>query len=415
MKIAIIESKLDGKGGSQRQAISLALELQNMGNNVTVYTLAYDKDKCFTDMLNKLRIVQIARRPAYKNIRVLHFFNYFRYSAAESRAARQLALLIDPNTDVLNPHDRLGFRVAAYAKKLVSPFPVVLMMSDILTKGWIAWRRGQFNKKYKPRWRQTLFNLVIDVYEVRKFILPHEKIVVLDNRTKHWVKEYFGKEADVVRSGLDLEKFPYVERHFLTEKKAAIFMAGIFFIHRRYEDAIRAVRILLDAGYHIKLSIAGNHSANEEYAGYYKDLAAITNKLGLEKNVKFLGKISDEELIGCYQQSDIYISPNHLQSWGLAVFEAMASGCPVIVSKTAGASEVLTDGVNTLLVNPKSPEEIAHAVKRLVDDAELYQKLSKDGRVFVEKNISWQHYAEGMLKVYNAAIKEKKNNGNPTS
>ena len=379
-----------------------------MGNDVTVYTIVYDRDKCFSEMLDKLRIVRVACHQKPKNIKALRFLNYFRYSAAESRVARELALLIDPDTDVLNAHDRLGFRVATYAKKLVLPFPIVLMMSDILTKGWIAWRRGQFNKKYKPQWKQRLFNWVVDAFEVRKFILPHQKIVVHDYRTKQWAKEYFGKVADIVRGGLDLEKFPYVARVPLMGKKASIFMAGIFFIHRRYEDAIHAVRILKNNGYDIMLSIAGSHKINEEYTGYYKDLTALVSKLALEKNVRFLGEISDEELIRYYQESNMYISPNHLQSWGLAVFEAMASGCPVIVSKTAGASEVLTDGENALLVNPKSPEEIAGAVKRLVDDTVLYQQLSRAGRAFVEERISWRHYAQGMLAVFNAAMKEKK-------
>ncbi|MDP3770473.1 MAG: glycosyltransferase family 4 protein, partial [bacterium] len=356
MKIAIIESKLNGKGGSQRQALCLALELQNMGHRVTMYTLAYDKDKCFSDTLAQLNVVYThSVRGKRHAIPFLGFLNYFRYSYQESKAAKALALLIDPDTDIVNAHDRLGFRVAAYAKKYVRPFPVVLMMSDILTKGWIAWRRAQFNKDYAPSLKQKLLNRLIDAYEVRKFILSHEKIVVLDNRTKQWVSEYFGKDAVVVRSGLDLETFPYIKRHITPTGQFSVFMAGIFFLHRRYEDAIQAVKILRDKGYDISLTIAGDNSANHEYAGYYKDLTVLTRELGLEGVVTFLGKISDDELISRYQHSDIYISPNHLQSWGLAVFEAMASGCPVIVSKTAGASEVLTDGENALLVPPKNP------------------------------------------------------------
>ncbi len=407
MKIAIIESKLDGMGGSQRQALSLALELQNMGNDVTVYTLTYNKDKCFTSILEKLHIVHCANaRQKLKAIPMLRFLNYFRYSARESRAARDLALLIDVHTDVINAHDRLGFRVATYAKRYIHGAPVVLMMSDILTKQWIAWRRAQFKKKYILSLRQKIFNWIVDWYEVRKFILPHEKITVLDNRTKEWVKKYFNKEAIVVRSGLDLEKFSYVARAPLSKKKIKIFMAGIFFVHRRYEDAIRAVSILIHKGYEISLYLAGDHGANEEYAGYYQELITLVDELGLEKYITFLGNISDEELLHYYQESDIYISPNHLQSWGLAVFEAMASGCPVIVSKTAGASEVLTDGEHALLVSPKSPEEIAHAVKRLIDNPNLYQMLSRNGRLFVEQHISWHQYAEGMMSVFKKAIQE---------
>ncbi|MDZ4260263.1 MAG: hypothetical protein U1A25_01235, partial [Candidatus Sungbacteria bacterium] len=71
-----------------------------------------------------------------------------------------------------------------------------------------------------------------------------------------------------------------------------------------------------------------------------------------------------------------------------------ASGCPVIVSKTAGASEVLTDGENALLVPPKNPD--------------LYEQLSRKGRLFVEQNISWRKYTEYMLKVFEEVIKRNK-------
>ena len=329
--------------------------------------------------------------------------NYFRYSYAQNRAAKELALLIDPHTDVVNAHDLLGFRVAAYAKKYVRPFPVVLMMSDILTKGWIAWRRAQFKKEYVPTMKQRILNYCIDTYEVKKFIIPQEKIAVLDKRTQQWVREYFGKEATVVRSGLDIEQFSYVERRAAPAQRISLFMAGIFFVHRRYEDAIRAVGMLRSEGYDVSLAIAGDHGANHEYAGYYNDLTTLTRGLGLERAVAFLGKVSDADLIDRYRHSDVYISPNHLQSWGLAVFEAMASGCPVVVSRTAGASEVLTDGENALLVPPKSPEAIASAIRRLIADPALYQSLSVKGRAFVETHISWQKYAEGMLKVFEEA------------
>jgi glycosyltransferase involved in cell wall biosynthesis len=94
-----------------------------------------------------------------------------------------------------------------------------------------------------------------------------------------------------------------------------------------------------------------------------------------------------------------------LQSWGLVVFEAMAMGLPVIVSETAGASEVLTDHENSIIVKPKDPKGIASAVQELIQKPELYKKLSREGRKFVEKNISWPRYTEDMLKIFQSKLK----------
>ena len=405
MKIGIIHSKLNGKGGSQRQALCLAYELQKMGHEVALYTLSYNKERCFSDILSHLRVVvPVGTSKKRKPIRFFHFLNYFLHAREENRAAHVLAMMIDKDTEVLNPHDRLGFRVAAYAKKQVRSFPSVLMMNDILTKRWIAWRRGQCSEKYALKLKQRIFNRVIDYYEVRKFILPHEGMVVLDHRTREWAKTYFGKDAAVVRSGLSLEEFPYVAHEISKEKAVRIFMAGIFFIHRRYEDAIRAVSLLQKRGYDVTLVIAGAYGGNQEYIDYHRDLAVLVRELGLEQYAVFTGKISDEELKKSYQTSDIYLSTNHLQSWGLAAFEAMASGCPVVVSRSTGAAEVLTDGANALMVPPRSPTAIAAALERLITNEELYASVSCEGRAFVERTMGWRLYAEGMMDRYREAV-----------
>lgn len=406
MKIALIESALNGKGGSQRQALSFAIAFKQLGHDVTVYAIRYDKDACFSDLLDQLTVVSLSAdlQPSkIKPMRFLGFLNYMRYAREENRAAQFLAHRIDPETEILNAHDRLGFRVATYYKRSIRNIPSVLMMSDILTKSWMQWRRAQFDGRYKPNVKQRLFNRVIDYYEVRKFIKPHEGMAVLDERTKKWAVDYFHKEAIVVRSGLDITIFPYVAREGIDGRPVRILMAGIFFVHRRYEDVIHAIRLLMDKGYDTKLTIVGNHSSSDEYRAYHKQLRHLVNKLGLEKRVEFPGQISEDELRGHYKGDDIYVSPNHLQSWGLACFEAMASGLPVIVSRTAGASEVLTHNENALLVNPKSPQEIANVIMRLIDDKVLYKKMSMAGRAFVENNMSWERSARAMIHVFEKA------------
>jgi len=403
MKIALIESKLDGKGGSQRQALSFASAFQKLGHEVTLYTIRYNKEKCFSDILDGLHVVALPggfEAPHPVGIPGFGFINYIRYSRAESDAARRLALLIDRDTEILNSHDRIGFRVATYYKNFVRNIPSVLMMSDILTKQWVAWRKAQFDPAGKQRLKKRFFNWLVDGYEVRKFILPHEGITVLDNRTRDWVKDYFGKQAVVVRSGLDIDHFSFVSRDGCLEKRVRILVTGIFFLHRRYEDVIRAVQLLVDRGYDATLSLVGNYTTNYEYRAYQKRLQRLVEDLGLKDRVTFFGEVSEDDLRRSYHTHDIYVSPNHLQSWGLAVFEAMASGMPVIVSRTAGASEVLTHGENALIVDPKSPEQIAQAIERLGGDSLFYVKMANAGRKFVETQMSWERSAQAAIAVF---------------
>ena len=180
-------------------------------------------------------------------------------------------------------------------------------------------------------------------------------------------------------------------------------MAGIFFRHRRFEDGIMAMKILKEKNYDVNLSIVGDYNINKDY---FKELVYLAKKSGMEDSVDFAGRVSDEKLLNFYQQSDIFLFPNHWQSWGLVVFEAMACGLPSIVSKTAGASEVLTDGENALLVEPFKPEDIITAVAKLIDNPDLYVKISRQGRELVEKSISWPLMAQKVSAIFKETLKD---------
>ncbi|MDP3779172.1 MAG: glycosyltransferase family 4 protein [bacterium] len=407
MKIAVIQSRLNGRGGSQRQTIGYARAFKKLGHDVMVYAITYEKDRCFPEMCEGLKVVSLPDAfvaPVPITIPFLGFLNYLRYSRAESRAAKHLSFLIDPETDVLHAHDRLGFRVAAYYKQNIKNIPSVLMMNDILTKSWSAWRKSQFDPALAPRLKQRVFNWVFDAYEVRKYIHPHEGMTTLDIRTRDWARVYFHKKAICVRSGLDIGQFPFIVREGCRGRRVRVLVAGVFFLHRRYEDAVRAIKIICDQGYDATLSVLGNYISNNEYRAYQKRLALLGKELGIENRIVFTGEVSEEDLRRAYQTHDVYVSPNHLQSFGLAAFEAMASGTPVVISNTAGASEILTNKENALIVDAKSPDQIAAAIKKLADDPVFYQTISKTGRLFAEKNVSWERVARETIKVFEGLV-----------
>lgn len=389
MNIAIIVRKLNIMGGTQREALSCAREMKHRGHEVTLYTFLYSKERCYSRLLDGFRVVSLNYYPRHSN--------FFLQMVAENRAAKKLALLIDNTTEALNPHDQASYRVAYYFKKKKKNIPSVWMMNDMPTRYVSSYIIA---KELDPRlyvsWIKRLFYRLVDGYEIKKFIRAQDKIVVLDTRDRDWVREYYKKDAVIIRNGIDIAQFSPIQRKSITPKNVRLLCAGIFLPHRRFEDAIEAVRALHEKGYEVHLSIAGDGASRPEY---YEKIIRLVSDLSLENHVSFLGRISEERWQSVFAENDIFIFPNHMQSWGIVVFEAMASGMPVIVSKTAGASEVLTDGENGILVNPKAPHEIADGVMRLVDVPGLYENINKNSRTFVENNISWRRYTEEMLSV----------------
>ena len=395
MKIAAIFRRLDLKGGTQREGLAGLKPLRERGHHITLYTFVYDKEACFPELLEGYTVVTIPNN-LYASTTPKNAFGrylaYFKNLSAENRAAKALAMRIDPSTDLLNPQDHVTYRVAAYYKRLVKNIPSVWVMNDMPTKIGMWIRERELTGIKLPFWKKALYRL-IDALDVYRFIKKQDEIVVLDPRDGVWVKQFFKKEAWVNPCGIDPIYFTYYPREPIDKSRPAkLLMSSIFFRHRRFEDGIRALKLLKERGYKATIAIIGHPHDTV----YYDETVALVRKLGFERDVFFLGRVSEEELMRHYREDDILLYPNHLQSFGLTPYELMASGMPVVICRTAGSAELLTHEKNALVVDPKSPEQIADAVARLIDDGELYTRLSHDGRSFVETDVSWGKFADTM-------------------
>ena len=386
MKIAMIIHKLNISGGVQRHVLSVAHELIKEGHNVKIYTFIFKPENCSPGLLPGLEIISLKNYSPLRKLSDSH---------KENRAAKELAFLIDKDTDVLNPHDQVCYKTAYYFKKKIKNTQSVWTMHDMPSKRWFFWRESQF-RPLKLNILKKIIYRCIDKYNILPYLKAQDKILVLGERDRGWLKEYFGLDSKIIRNGLDAAVFPFFPRTS-PERSVKILMSGIFSVHRRFEDGIAAVKILRNKGYDATVSIIGDTSADKEY---FKKINDLISSLGLLEKVFILGRVEELNLLAAYKNHDIFIFPNHLQSWGLAVFEAMASGLPVVVSKGAGASEVLEDCKTAMLVPPLAPQAIASAVEILIQNQPFYGELSRSGRKFVEENVSWSRLAKDYEKYF---------------
>ncbi len=101
---------------------------------------------------------------------------------------------------------------------------------------------------------------------------------------------------------------------------------------------------------------------------------------------------SHDQLRHIYQEALGFLFPSLQETFGMPILEAMASGCPVITSNTTGCAEVAADAA--LLVDPRSTEEIAYAMQRLIDEPELRATLRQKGLERV-KQFTWKKRGTG--------------------
>jgi glycosyltransferase involved in cell wall biosynthesis len=108
------------------------------------------------------------------------------------------------------------------------------------------------------------------------------------------------------------------------------------------------------------------------------DLEAEIHRRGLAGRVELLGARDDvPEILGA---SDLFVMASRWEGLPLAIIEAMMSGLPVVATAVGGVPEEVVDGETGLLVPPGSPEALARAMQRLIDDPQLRERVGAAGR-----------------------------------
>jgi len=150
----------------------------------------------------------------------------------------------------------------------------------------------------------------------------------------------------------------------------------------------------------VELVVIGNPRADGR-------VAKAIERLGLAPIVRCVSGITDEELARNYAQAEVAVVPSLYEGFSLPAIEAMACGVALVATTGGALPEVVgTDGVTGLLVAPDDPGELAEAIARLLDDAELRHRLGAAGRQRVLGRFTWQVTAAGTAEQYRALMEE---------
>lgn len=131
------------------------------------------------------------------------------------------------------------------------------------------------------------------------------------------------------------------------------------------------------------------------------EIYTLPKKLGIEKYVKLLGYVPDENLPTLYSKAQAFVFPSLFEGFGLPLLEAMACGCAIITSNLSSMPEIA--GKAALLVNPYDQNEIFQALRDLSTNSPLKEKLIKEGFQQVKK-YSWQKCAQETIAVFKELV-----------
>jgi len=128
----------------------------------------------------------------------------------------------------------------------------------------------------------------------------------------------------------------------------------------------------------------------------------LIGELSLGGRVRFVTGISDTELAELMARTEIAVVPSLYEGFSLPAVEHMASGTPLVASRTGALPEVTGDAA--MLVSPGDPEELAAALRRLQDSPAEREKLSAAALDRVQRRFAWPAVARATVAEYRRAI-----------
>ncbi len=134
-------------------------------------------------------------------------------------------------------------------------------------------------------------------------------------------------------------------------------------------------------------------------------VAATIERLGLGDIVTTITGVSDDALARLYGEAEVAIVPSLYEGFSLPAIEAMSCAVPVVATTGGALPEVVgVSGETGLLVEPNNPEALVEAIRSLLDDATLRQRLGDNGRQRVIERFTWQVTARGTAACYEAIL-----------
>lgn len=183
----------------------------------------------------------------------------------------------------------------------------------------------------------------------------------------------------------------------IPEDAPVALMVARFDINKRHDVAVEAIARITQR--HVHLLLAGDAR---------KDVPVLENvrqhvsRLKLSSRVTFLGFRRDMPAV--YAASDVLLLPSEDDPLPRTVLEGMASGLPVIASRSGGIPEQVSDQVSGILVRPGDADGFAAAVEQVLADGDLRARLVAAAARRVELEFSVDRYVEGVLSVYDQVL-----------
>lgn len=132
-------------------------------------------------------------------------------------------------------------------------------------------------------------------------------------------------------------------------------------------------------------------------------LREMARRAGLEKRIVWLGKLPYPEIPLWFRRMSLVAAVPHNEGFGLTCLEAMASGCPVVATRTGGFEMVIREGIDGTLVPCGDTDALAEALERLLTSPDQLDRMGTEARKRILADFTAEREAAALLQIYRRA------------
>lgn len=358
-------------GGTEKQAVELALRMARIGHRITLGCLRREGP-----LLERVDGSEVT-------VREFHPTGGIDSVGGLYQLLRLSWFLRREEFEVVHAHDLWSNLLGVPAARMAGVPAIVSSRRDLSNFDWYRGRRR--------RWLRRIQNLSGAVLANAASI--REALVAEDG--------FAPEKVRVIYNGIDIAKFQRNrsarERLFpgTSECKLVVLVGNMHTDVKGHPWLIECAPAILREFPEVRFVFVGD---GERKVDFEQQVA----RLSLEGKVLFLGRRQDiPEILAC---CDIGVLPSRAEGMSNALLEYMAAQLPVIASRVGGNPELVKDGITGLLVPPENADALSDALLKLLRDPELARRLVLNGHEFVTQNFSLERLAREVDAMYSELL-----------
>jgi glycosyltransferase involved in cell wall biosynthesis len=178
----------------------------------------------------------------------------------------------------------------------------------------------------------------------------------------------------------------------------AIYLGRLVF-YKNLETVIEAWKKVTSKIPESKLLVIGD-------GPYRSFLEAKVKRMGLERNIVFLGRVSDRVKVKLLSESAFLVLPSVCEGFGIVVIEAFACARPVLVSRIAPLPEIVKEGVDGFTIPPFNPDKWAEKIIFLMENSDVCKRMGYYGLLKLRQKYSIEKVVDQLESLYKSLLKQ---------